>query len=98
MSEVFSDGLYLLGDIGSKVSEKEVGEEVLTIWRMKRRYEIWEWQREKTSKYWVGQNIPSVRYYGGEGNGTPLQYSCLENPMDRGAWWAAICGVAKTRT
>ena len=29
----------------------------------------------------------------GEGNGTPLQYSCLENPMDRGAWWAAIHGV-----
>ena len=28
----------------------------------------------------------------GEGNGTPLQYSCLENPMDRGAWWAAVHG------
>ena len=34
----------------------------------------------------------------GEGNGTPLQYSCLENPMDRGAWWAAVHGVAKSRT
>ena len=34
----------------------------------------------------------------GEGNGTPLQYSCLENPMDRGAWWAAVCGVTKSRT
>ena len=34
----------------------------------------------------------------GEGNGTPLQYSCLENPMDRGAWWAADHGVAKSRT
>ena len=34
----------------------------------------------------------------GEGNGTPLQYSCLENPMDRGAWWAAVHGVAKNRT
>ena len=34
----------------------------------------------------------------GEGNGTPLQYSSLENPMDRGAWWAAIHGVAKSRT
>ena len=31
----------------------------------------------------------------GEGNGNPLQYSCLENPMDRGAWWAAVHGVAK---
>ena len=34
----------------------------------------------------------------GEGNGTPLQYSCLENPMDGGAWWAAAHGVAKSRT
>ena len=33
-----------------------------------------------------------------EGNGTPLQYSCLEHPMDRGAWWAAVHGVAKSRT
>ena len=31
----------------------------------------------------------------GEGNGNPLQYSCLENPMDRGAWWAVVHGVAK---
>ena len=34
----------------------------------------------------------------GEGNGNPLQCSCLENPMDRGAWWAAVHGVAKSRT
>ena len=34
----------------------------------------------------------------GEGNGTPLQYSCLENPMDGGAWWAAVHWVAKSRT
>ena len=34
----------------------------------------------------------------GEGKGTPLQYSCLENPMDGGAWWAAIHGVVKSRT
>ena len=32
----------------------------------------------------------------GEGNGTPLQYSCLENPMDGGAWWAAVHGVTKS--
>ena len=36
--------------------------------------------------------------YTGEGNGNPLQYSCLENSMDRGAWWATVCGVAKSRT
>ena len=33
----------------------------------------------------------------GEGNGTPLQYSCLENPRDGGAWWAAVRGVATSR-
>ena len=34
----------------------------------------------------------------GEGSGTPLQYTCLENPMDGGAWWAAVHGVARSRT
>ena len=34
----------------------------------------------------------------GEGNGNPLQYSCLETPMDGGAWWAAVHGVAKSQT
>ena len=34
----------------------------------------------------------------GEGNGTPLQYSCLKNPMDGGAWWATVPGVSKSRT
>ena len=38
----------------------------------------------------------SVNAYG-EGNGTPFQYSCLENPMDGGAWWAAVHGVTKSR-
>ena len=36
--------------------------------------------------------------YLGEGDGTPLQYSCLENPMDGGAWWAAVRGLAKSQT
>ena len=34
----------------------------------------------------------------GEGNGTPLQCSCLENPMDGGAWWAVVHGIAQSRT
>ena len=34
----------------------------------------------------------------GEGNGTPLQYSCLENLRDGGAWWAAVCAVTQSRT
>ena len=37
-------------------------------------------------------------YIGSEGNDIPLQYACLENPMDGGAWWAAVHGVVKSRT
>ena len=40
----------------------------------------------------------SIKTYTGEGNGNPLQYSCLGNPMDRGAWWATVYGVAKSQT
>ena len=42
--------------------------------------------------------LPSPAFYLREGNGTPLQYSCLENPMDRGAWKAAVHGVAEGQT
>ena len=42
-------------------------------------------------KSWLGSKP-------GEGNGTPFQYSCLENPMDGGVWWAAVHGVTKSRT
>ena len=43
-------------------------------------------------------SIPGSGIFPGEGNGNPLQYSCLENPMDRRAWWAAVHGVAQSRT
>ena len=42
--------------------------------------------------------IPGLVRSPGEGNGNPLQYSCLDNPMDRGAWWITVHGVAKSRT
>ena len=42
--------------------------------------------------------LAQCRIFSREGNGTPLQYSCLENPMDGGAWWAAVHGVAKNQT
>ena len=42
--------------------------------------------------------IPGSGRYPGEGNSNPLQYSCLENSMDRGAWWAVVHGVAKSQT
>ena len=43
-------------------------------------------------------SIPGSGRSPGEGNGNPLQYSCLENPMDRGAWWATVHGVAESWT
>ena len=42
--------------------------------------------------------IPGLGRSPGEGNGSPLQYSCLENPMDRGAWWTTAHGVSKSWT
>ena len=42
--------------------------------------------------------ISGLRRSLGEGNGNPLQYSCLENSMDRGAWWATVHGTAKSWT
>ena len=41
---------------------------------------------------------PGLKRSPGEGNGNPLQYFCLENPMDRGAWWATVHGVTKSWT
>ena len=43
-------------------------------------------------------SIPGLGRSPGEGNANPLQYSCLENPMDRGAWRAVVHGVGKSRT
>ena len=42
--------------------------------------------------------MPGSGRFLGEGNGNPLQYPCLENPMDRGAWWTTVHGVAKSQT
>ena len=54
----------------------------------------------KASAYNAGDpgSIPGLGRSPGEGNGNPRQYSCLENPMDGGAWWAAVHGVAKSQT
>ena len=43
-------------------------------------------------------SIPGLGRSPGEGNGNPLQYSCLQNPVDRGAWLATVCGVIKSQT
>ena len=70
------------------------------------------WQGRQPGPLWMGGRLSNVggiydwptghfwlpRTIIGEGNGTPLQYSCLENPMDGGAWKAAVHGVSKSRT
>ena len=56
----------------------------------------WEDPLEKDAKD-LGL-IPGLGRSPGEGNDNPLQYSCLENPMDRGSWWAVVCGVANSQT
>ena len=43
-------------------------------------------------------SVPGLGRSPGEGNGNPLQYSCLENSMDRGDWWATVPGVTKSQT
>ena len=58
------------------------------------------WLSNKVSACSVGDlgSIPGLRRSPGEGNGNPLQYSCLENPMDREAWWATVHGFTKSQT
>ena len=58
------------------------------------------WLRVKASACNVGDlgSIPGLGRYPGERNGNPLQYSCLENPMDGGAWWTTVHEVTKSRT
>ena len=63
---------------------------------------LWEYRHQKAHIF--KNTLPLTRvpadfkWVWGEGNGNPLQYSCLENPMDGGAWWAAVHRVAKSRT
>ena len=51
-----------------------------------------------STHYFGSVNKTEVDVFLREGNGNPLQYSCLENPMDGGPWWAAVLGVSKSRT
>ena len=58
-----------------------------------------EFKQKQSSTFPGGSVVKSPpASAGGQGNGTPLQYSCLGNPMDGGAWWAAVHGVTKSRT
>ena len=59
-----------------------------------------QWLSSKESAFNAGDtgSIPGLGRSPGEGNGNPLQYSCLENSMDRGAWRATVHGVTKSQT
>ena len=73
----------------------------MTLWKSLQRYGAsLVAQRLKASACNAGDlgSIPGSRRSPGEGNGNPLPYSCLENPMDGGAWWATVHGVTKSRT
>ena len=64
---------------------------------------LWIYDKAVSCTLWMGEFCAiwitwHIVYEFGEGNGTPLQYSCLENPMDGGAWWAAVHGITKSRT
>jgi len=68
--------------------------------KAKQKPSLYFYNQEKESACNAGAPslIPGLGRSPGEGNGYPLQYSCLENPMDRGAWWATVPGVAKSWT
>ena len=57
---------------------------------------FFKWLCNNPSIIYLSMFLPSG--LSGEGNGNPLQYSCLENPRDRGAWWAAVYGIAQSWT
>ena len=59
---------------------------------------MWHSGKENACNAGEVSSIPGSGRSPEEGHGNPLQYSCLENPMDRGAWWATVQGAAKSRT
>ena len=73
-------------------------------WSLSSRQTFQKRQREPVMMHWMRTIKQSNQFWIallcliGEGNGIPLQSSCLENPIDGGAWWAAVHGVAKSRT
>ena len=60
--------------------------------------EAWKAAVHAVAKSWTRLSDLTFTFHFGEGNGNPLQCSCLENPRDGGAWWAAVYGVAQSRT
>ena len=72
--------------------------EMYMAWQAEQYMSKYRWLSGKESARQCRRHSPWVRKIPGEGNGNPLQYSCLGNPMDRGAWRAAVLGAAKSWT
>ena len=71
--------------------------QLLRLYKAKSRMDIPHRSVGKESAYNAGDlgSIPELRRSPEEGNSNPLQFSCLENPMDRGVWWATVHGVTR---
>ena len=78
---------------------KEEGEGSIRCWGLKHKQGFPSGPGDKESACNMGDpgSIPGSGRSPGEGNGYPLQYSFLESPMDRGAWWATVHGVSKNQ-
>ena len=85
-----------------KTVSKESGELIIRYGFIITPDNMWlpQWLIVKESACTAGDvgSIPGWGRSPGEGNDNPLQYSCLENPMDKGAWWATVHGVTKSQT
>ena len=92
--ETVTDFLFLRSKITADGDCSHEVKKTLDPW--KKSYDQPRQHIKKQRHYFTNKGLSSQSY--GEGNGTPLQYSCLENPMDGGAWWAAVHGVAKSQT
>ena len=86
-------GQSILWDTTQLLLEHEENENTLHAYRMMESQ--WRDTHTHTQKHKI---LITPNDMQGEGNGTPLQYSCLENPMDGRAWWAAVHGVTESQT
>ena len=95
--ELVNDKLYI-NAIYQQLAEKAMAPHSSTLaWKIPWAEEPRPWDREEsdtTARLHFRFSVSCI----GEGNGNPLQCSCLENPRDEGAWWAAVYGVTQSRT
>ena len=89
MSFNFMSAITICSDFGAQAVDESGRENKVGCCKEQFCIGTWNVRSMNQSKWEV------VKQEIGEGNGNPLQYSCLENPMERGTWWAAVHGVVK---